>query len=165
MGKYHDEQISFNIVLYQPEIPENTGNIGRLCIGTYAHLHLIKPMRFILSDKYLKRAGLDYWDKVKLTLHDDWDSFICLLNKESKLYLCSTKGKRSYTDVKYKTGDYLVFGPESRGLPLELLAKYQSDVLKIPMSEEIRSINLANSVAIVLYEGIRQVQPIYPPLI
>ena len=157
MGQHNDDKISFNIVLYQPEIPENTGNIGRLCLGANAHLHLIKPMRFILNDKYLKRAGLDYWEMVKLTLHDDWHSFLSSVDKGSTLYLCSTKGKRIYTDVIYKNGDYMVFGPESRGLPSDLLEIHQPNVLKIPMSTDIRSINLANSVAIVLYEGIRQI--------
>ena len=153
------------IVLYQPEIPANTGNIGRLCIGANAELHIIKPMRFFLNDKYLKRAGLDYWHKVKLFIHDDWQSFLdstvtyeaCLVNtKPNNIYLCSTKGKTFYSDVKFQKDDVLVFGPESRGLPEDMLNEFGENVITIPMSKDIRSINLCNSVAIILYEGLRQ---------
>ena len=157
MGQNNDIEISFHIVLYQPEIPENTGNIGRLCLGSSAHLHLIKPMKFILNDKYLKRAGVDYWEKVKLSIHDDWHTFLSSVGSESRIYLCSTKGKNLYTDRSYKKGDYFVFGPESRGLPSELLNESPHNVIKIPMSDQIRSINLANSVAIIIYEGMRQI--------
>ena len=156
MGQNNFTQTTFNIVLYQPEIPENTGNIGRLCLGANAELHLIKPMKFIINDKYLKRAGLDYWEKVKLTIHEDWKTFLLSVANDANIYLCSTKGKIIYTDISFKKGDYLVFGQESRGIPKEILNEHENKVIKIPMSEEIRSLNLANSVAIVLYEGLRQ---------
>ena len=155
LGKDYDEKITFRVVLYQPEIPENTGNIGRLCLGANAELHIIKPMRFFLNDKYIKKAGLDYWEKVKLFIHDDWNSFLQRY-PDNNLYLASTKGNTLYTDINYKQGDILVFGPESRGLPLDLLNKYSDNIITIPMNNEIRSINLSNSVAIVLYEAIRQ---------
>jgi tRNA (cytidine/uridine-2'-O-)-methyltransferase len=146
---------TFNIVLFEPEIPENTGNIGRLCIATDAELHIIKPMRFLLTDKYLKRAGMDYWKEVKLTIHDDWNSF-CAKHADSKVYLYSTKGKQSYHAVPYQRGDFLVFGPESRGLPEDLLYADINKVYRITMCSGARSLNLATSVGIVLYEGLRQ---------
>jgi len=153
LDKYNRDSISFHIVLFQPEIPANTGNIGRLCVGANAVLHIIKPMKFFLNDKYLKRAGLDYWDKVKLHVHDDWDSF---LEKypNSNLYLVETSGESIYYDENYKPADIFVFGSETCGLPERVLNS--GKVIKIPMSDEIRSINMCNSVAIVLYEGLRQ---------
>ncbi|MCL2063115.1 MAG: tRNA (cytidine(34)-2'-O)-methyltransferase [Candidatus Cloacimonetes bacterium] len=157
----YDRSLSFRIVLYNPEIPQNTGNIGRLCIGANAELHIIKPMRFFINDKYLKKAGMDYWEKVKLFIHDDWNSFLTQcgisLLTNNNIYLCSTKGKKSYTDIVFKKGDIFVFGPESRGLPEEMLNKYNDKVITIKMTKDIRSINLCNSVAIVLYEGLRQI--------
>ena len=149
--------LNFKIVLYQPEIPANTGNIGRLCVGCNSQLHLIKPMRFFINDKYIKRAGLDYWQKLDLKLHDSYECF--LKNKdESNIYYFSTKAEKSYTDIDYQFGDYLVFGPESRGLPEDII--FSSDnkgkVVRIPMSDKIRSINLSNSVAAALYEAWRQ---------
>ena len=150
------KEITFKVVLYQPEIPVNTGNIGRLCLGANAELHIIRPMRFFLNDKYLKRAGMDYWDKVKLYLHDDLDSFF-RANQDIKFYLCSTKGKKSYHETHFNISDALIFGPESRGLPDELLNKYKDNIITIPMHNDIRSINLCNSVAIILYEGLRQI--------
>ena len=157
MVAFHE--INFKIVLYNPEIPANTGNIGRLCLGANAELHIIKPMRFFINDKYLKKAGIDYWEKVKLFLHDDWESFVANYPKDN-IYLCSTKGKRLYTDVSYQKNDILVFGPESRGLPEDMLNEYGDKVITIPMHKDIRSINLCNSVAIVLYEGMRQVSKV-----
>jgi tRNA (cytidine/uridine-2'-O-)-methyltransferase len=142
-------------VLYQPEIPANTGNIGRLCLGANAELHLIKPMKFLINDKYLKRAGLDYWDKVNCHTHEDWDSFIGKYN-ECNIYFFSTKGTLYYHQMEYKQGDIFVFGPETRGLPIEMLNQYDDKVIKIPMYKDIRSLNLSNSVSIVLYEGLRQ---------
>ena len=153
----YPSKISFRVVLYQPEIPANTGNIGRLCLGANAELHIIKPMRFFINDKYLKRAGIDYWEKVKLTIHDDWQSFL-VKYPNTNIYLCSTKGKISYNDTVFQKGDILVFGPESRGLPENLLKEYGDKVITIPMYKELRSINLCNSVAIVLYEGLRQLR-------
>ena len=143
------------IVLFNPEIPANTGNIGRLCLGADTELHIIQPMRFFINDKYLKRAGLDYWEKVKVFIHASWTHFLEAY-PEASLYYCSTKGKKLYTEVDYKDGDFLVFGPESRGLPENMLFENIHRVITIPMHNEIRSINLCNSVAIIMYEAIRQ---------
>ena len=146
----------FHIVLYEPEIPSNTGNIGRLCIGTNSVLHLIKPMKFLLNDKYLKRAGLDYWDKLELEIHDSWPAFLKKYEEAQKYYF-STKAQKQYTEIKFCEGDFLIFGPETRGLPESILHTNWENAYTIPMTKEIRSINLSNSVAIVLYEGIRHV--------
>jgi tRNA (cytidine/uridine-2'-O-)-methyltransferase len=146
---------SFRIVLYQPEIPANTGNIGRLCVGSGAELHIIKPMRFFLDDKHLKRAGLDYWDKLKLYFHDSLDELIAKY-PDNKIYYCTTKTHQLYTERTYQQGDLFVFGPESRGIPEEILEKYEENNITIPMTGDIRSINLANSVSIILYEAWRQ---------
>ena len=145
----------FNIVLYQPEIPANTGNIGRLCVGTNSALHIIKPMKFMLTDKYLKRAALDYWDKLNLRFYEDWNDF---LNKitDKRLFLFTTKSKKNYTKISFQKYDFLIFGPETRGLPQDILTSNWKNAFTIPMSNKIRSINLSNSVAIVLYEAIRQ---------
>jgi tRNA (cytidine/uridine-2'-O-)-methyltransferase len=147
----------FRIVLYQPEIPANTGNIGRLCVGSGAELHIIKPMRFFLDDKHLKRAGLDYWDKLKLFFHDSLDE---LIDKypDNHIYFCTTKTQQLYSDRTYHDGDLFVFGPESRGIPEEILNKYKEWNITIPMTGDIRSINLANSVSIILYEAWRQLE-------
>jgi tRNA (cytidine/uridine-2'-O-)-methyltransferase len=152
------DNIAFNIVLYQPEIPANTGNIGRLCVGSNSKLHLIKPFRFLMDDKSLKRAGLDYWQDLDITIHDSIDEILDNVPLE-KIYFCTTKTTQSYLDRSFQPGDYLIFGPESRGLPEELLAKYSERCITIPMSEKIRSVNLSNSVAIILYEAIRQIKP------
>jgi len=146
----------FHIVLYEPEIPSNTGNIGRLCVGTHSVLHLIKPIKFLLNDKYLKRAGLDYWDKLELEIHDSWTAFLKKYEKAQKYYF-STKAQKQYTGIKFCEGDFLIFGPETRGLPETILQENWENSYSIPMTKEIRSINLSNSVAIVVYEGIRQV--------
>ena len=147
---------TFRICLYQPEMPSNTGNIGRLCVGSNAELHIIKPMRFMLTDKLVKRAGLDYWPKLDITLHDSFDDFLAKF-PDNKIFYCTTKTDRKFTDVKYQRGDIFMFGPESRGIPEEILHKYRSQNITIPMSDNIRSINLANSVGIVLYEAWRQI--------
>ncbi|HNX01051.1 MAG TPA: tRNA (cytidine(34)-2'-O)-methyltransferase [Candidatus Cloacimonadota bacterium] len=147
---------SFRVVLFQPEIPANTGNIGRLCVGAGAELHIIKPMRFFLDDKHLKRAGLDYWDKLKLFFHDSIEELFEKYPGQN-VYFCTTKTKRKYTDQCYRRGDLFVFGPESRGIPEEILNRYQDWNITIPMTGNIRSINLANSVSIILYEAWRQI--------
>ncbi len=149
-------EINFHVVLYQPEIPANTGNIGRLCVGANSMLHIIKPMRFMLTDKLLKRAGLDYWDKLILKIHDSLDD-ILIEFEDSNIYFCTTKTESKFTDRKYKKGDVFIFGPESRGIPEDILNKYKKQNITIPMSDKIRSINLANSVAIVIYEAWRQI--------
>lgn len=145
----------FNIVLVEPEIPQNTGNIVRTCAATGCKLHLVKPLGFEVSDKYLKRAGLDYWHFVEITY---WDSFDELYqkNKDSNFYFFTTKGRARHSDVKFIAGDFLVFGKETRGLPEELLIKHPNECLRIPMIDETRSLNLSNSVAIAIYEGLRQ---------
>jgi tRNA (cytidine/uridine-2'-O-)-methyltransferase len=157
MDKNNVCETVLKIILYKPEIPENTGNIGRLCVGTNTQLHIIKPMKFFLNDKYLKRAGLDYWEHVDLKIHENYDNFLENTDN-SNIYLFSTKAEKHFYDIRFNENDALVFGPESSGLPNEMLQKYYHNVYKIPMSENIRSINLANSVAIVLYEAIRQLK-------
>lgn len=144
-----------NIVLFEPEIPANTGNIARTCAVTGARLHLIEPLGFSLADKYLKRAGLDYWEYLDLTIYKDIEDFF-ERNPGANCYYLSTKGERPYAEVDYGEEDYLIFGPETRGLPMELMAPHWGNVLKIPMGERFRSLNLSNSAAIVLYEALRQ---------
>lgn len=145
----------FNIVLFEPEIPQNTGNIARLCACTGANLFLVGKLGFSLSDKYTKRAGLDYWDSVNLTKVDSLEQ-LQAEHKNATFYYLTTKSKRTYFDVKFKNGDFLVFGPETRGLPEEILKANPKTSVTIPMIEEQRSLNLSNSVAITLYEAIRQ---------
>lgn len=144
-----------NVVLYEPEIPLNTGNIGRTCVATNTRLHLIGPLGFQLNDRAVKRAGLDYWDKLDVTVYCDFEDFLNR-NPGAKLYMATTKAPRVYTDVSYEPDCYLVFGKESAGIPEEILVEYQERCVRIPMWGEIRSLNLANSVAIVLYEALRQ---------
>ncbi len=148
--------MSFNIVLYQPEIPANTGNIGRLCVGANSQLHLIKPMKFLLTNKYLRRAGLDYWNKLDLRLHESWEDFLEYSHNKRKIFF-TTKSEKKYTLFNFLPYDCLIFGPESRGIPERILKKNWNNALTIPMSKNIRSINLSNSVAVVLYEALRQV--------
>jgi tRNA (cytidine/uridine-2'-O-)-methyltransferase len=154
MGFNHDK-VNVKVCLYQPEIPANTGNIGRLCVGTGSELHIIKPMRFMLTDKHVKRAGLDYWDKLNIYQHDSLDEFLAQY-PESTAYYCTTKTDQRYDKVKFKEGDILIFGPESRGIPEDILNAHKEQNITIPMTDDIRSINLSNSVAIILYEAMRQ---------
>ncbi len=144
-----------NIVLFEPEIPANTGNIGRLCIGARAKLHLIEPLGFSLDEKEVKRAGLDYWKNLELQVYTSLDEFF-EQNKKINFYFASTKATKSYTDVKYKENDYIFFGKETAGLPEKFHKKFKDRGMTIPMSNHIRSINLSNSCAIVLYEAYRQ---------
>ena len=146
---------SFNIVLFEPEIPQNTGNIVRLCACTGSKLFLVGKLGFSLSDKYLKRAGLDYWESVNITKYDTLEQ-LKLDFPESNFYYLTTKTKNLYTNKEYKDGDFFVFVPETRGLPEDLLAKNADTAVTIPMLEGQRSLNLSNSVAIVVYEAIRQ---------
>ena len=148
----------FNIVLVEPEIPPNTGNIARLCAATCSRLYLVGSLGFSLDEKHLKRAGLDYWDKVDLHLADSLEMLWQNADKDSTFYYLSTKVTRSYTDARFKRGDYLVFGKETKGLSAELLKEHANTALTIPMTGEVRSINLATSVGVVLYEAIRQTQ-------
>jgi len=145
----------FNVVLFEPEIPQNTGNIARLCACTGANLFLVGKLGFSLSDKYTKRAGLDYWESVNVQKVDTIEQ-LQAEHKDAKFYYLTTKTKKSFFDVEFKEGDFLVFGPETRGLPAELLESNQETSITIPMLEGQRSLNLSNSASIVLYEAIRQ---------
>ncbi len=144
-----------NIVLLEPEMPANTGNIGRTCVASGARLHLIEPMGFLINDKMLKRAGLDYWDKLDVTTYVNYDEFL-QKNPQAKIYMATTKSKQRYTDVTYEEDAYIMFGKESAGIPEELLLANKENCVRIPMVKEERSLNLSNSVAIVLYEAMRQ---------
>lgn len=146
-----------NIVLYEPEIPANTGNIGRTCVATGARLHLIEPLGFQLNEKAIKRAGMDYWQDLDVTRYVDWQDFLSK-NPEAKIYMATTKARRLYTEAQYAPGCYLMFGKESAGIPEEILKEYPEACVRIPMVGQTRSLNLANSVAIVLYEALRQNQ-------
>ena len=144
-----------NIVLHEPEMPANTGNIGRTCVATNTRLHLIEPCGFRINDRMLKRAGLDYWDKLDVTVYRDYDDFL-EKNKGVKIYMATTKAARCYTDVHYENDCYIMFGKESAGIPENILKEHQDTCVRIPMWGDIRSLNLSNSVAIVLYEALRQ---------
>ena len=146
----------FNLVLVRPEIPQNTGAIGRLCVSTGTRLHLIKPVGFSLEDKYVRRAGMDYWQHLDLTIHEDWEAFLAA-NPGARLWFFSTKGETCFWDREFQDGDFLVFGSESCGLPGELYERYRDRLCIIPMEGDFyRSLNLANSAAVALYEGLRQ---------
>ena len=144
-----------HIVLYEPEIPQNTGNIARTCAATGSVLHLIEPLGFQLSDKYLKRAGLDYWHLMELHVHPDFDTMMKEY-PEAVYHFATTKAPRSYHEAKFGENDFIVFGCETKGLPESLLSRVYDRCIRIPMREEARSLNLSNSVAIVLYEALRQ---------
>ena len=144
-----------NIVLLEPEIPANTGSIGRTCVATNSKLHLIEPLGFKLNDKAIKRAGLDYWSDLKLSVYDDYQEFINK-NPNVKIYMATTKGQKYYSHVSYEPNSYIMFGKESGGIPEEILAKNRENCIKIPMAGDTRSLNLGNSVSIILYEALRQ---------
>lgn len=146
-----------NIVLYEPEIPDNTGNIGRTCVATGTKLHLIEPLKFQLTDRAVKRAGMDYWKDVDVTRYIDWQDFL-ERNPGAKIYMATTKGRQLYTEVSYEPGCYLMFGKESAGIPEEILKEHKETCIRIPMMGESRSLNLSNAAAIVLYEALRQNQ-------
>ena len=147
----------FNIVLLMPEHPGNVGNIARTCVLTESKLHLVRPFKFNLSDKYLKKAGIDYWEYVDLTIHDSLDEFLEYLG-DKNFYLLETPSENRYVDVDLKDGDFLIFGREKEGIDQKLLTEFRDRVITIPMTPKInRSLNLANSVSIVLYEALRQV--------
>ena len=144
-----------NIVLLEPEMPANTGNIGRTCVATNTRLHLIEPLGFRINDKMLKRAGLDYWDKLDVSVYDNFQDFLNK-NPDAKLYLATTKAAKCYSDVEFEDDCYIMFGKESAGIPEEILVDYEETCIRIPMLPDIRSLNLSNSVAICLYEALRQ---------
>lgn len=147
----------FHVVLYQPEIPANTGNISRTCAVTGSVLHLIKPLGFSLEDKYLKRAGLDYWDLLDIRIHDSLEDFLEKHGRE-KLWLVETGGSRYYHQAEYPDGSFFVFGRETKGLPRAFLEAHQEQIVRVPMlpNPRARSLNLSNTVALVLFEGLRQ---------
>ena len=145
----------FNIVLVEPEIPENTGNISRTCAITGARLHLVRPLGFSTDDKHLKRAGLDYWKYLDITYYDSFEEFETK-NTGGRFFLLSTHAKQNYADAQYKDGDFLIFGKETAGLGEKILSKHSENAFRIPMLDDRRSLNLSNSVAIVLYEALRQ---------
>ena len=144
-----------NIVLLEPEIPQNAGNIARTCAVTKSTLHLIKPLGFSVEDKYLKRAGLDYWNLLDIYYYDNFDDFL-KKNKYPVIFMATTKSKKLYTDVQYQQNDYIMFGKESAGIPEEILLQYPQTSVRIPMFEQARSLNLSNAVAVLLYEALRQ---------
>lgn len=146
-----------NIVLYEPEIPANTGNIGRTCVATGTRLHLIEPLGFKLSEKALKRAGMDYWNDLDVTTYIDYADFL-EKNPGAKIYMATTKAKKVYTEAAYEPDCYIMFGKESAGIPEEILVQHKEDCIRIPMIGDIRSLNLGNSAAIILYEALRQNQ-------
>ena len=152
--------MKLNIVLVEPEIPQNTGNIARTCAAIGAKLHLVYPLGFSISEKQLKRAGLDYWDKLEIEEHMDFKSFLDKYKpEENEMYFVTTKGQHVYSDAKYDKEKevYLLFGKETKGLPEDILKKYIEKTIRIPMRQDLRSLNLSNSVAIVAYEVFRQV--------
>lgn len=151
--------MKINVVLVEPEIPQNTGNIARTCAATGAKLHLVRPLGFNLSEKQLKRAGLDYWDKLDIEEHDSFTEFLTKYSpKQNNMFFVTTKGKRVYSQDMYSNLEevFILFGKETKGLPEEVLKKYLDKTIRIPMKKDLRSLNLSNSVAIVVYEILRQ---------
>ena len=144
-----------NIILHEPEIPANTGNIGRTCMATGAKLHLIEPLGFRLSEKALRRAGMDYWHEIDVTTYLNFADFK-EKNPQAKIWMATTKAQHVYTDVEYNPDDFIMFGKESAGIPEEILVDHKETCIRIPMLPVSRSLNLANSVAIVVYEALRQ---------
>lgn len=157
MGLY--PQRLFNIVLYEPEIPNNTGNIGRTCVGLWSKLHLVGKLGFSMDDKHLKRAGLDYWPHLEFQYHKTWEDFLKTVPDASRLLFFETGGQQTLFDCQFKQGDYLIFGRETSGIPSEIIEKYKNQVFEIPFLGKIRSFNLANTVAMVACEGFRQIRP------
>lgn len=152
--------MKINVVMVEPEIPQNTGNIARTCAAIGAKLHLVYPLGFLIDDKYLKRAGLDYWDKLDIEKHDSLEKFLEKYKPEdNNMFFASTKSKQCYSDIDYSKMDevFILFGKETKGLPEDLLQKYMDKDIRIPMRDSLRSLNLSNSVAIIVYEVLRQV--------
>lgn len=152
----NQSQPHFRIVLVEPEIPQNTGNIGRTCVGTGSELHLIEPFGFEITDKNLKRAGLDYWQYLKWFKYSNFQAWLDTVQRKDRVFFFSTKASKSYFDVKYEPGDYLVFGRETKGLSPEIIETFSDQLVKIPQYGPVRSLNVATAAAIALYEGLRQ---------
>ncbi len=146
----------FNVVLIEPEIPQNTGNIGRTCVSAKCHLHLVGPLGFEITDSRLKRAGLDYWPHLHWTQYSDWDQWWSQVPDPSRVFFFSTKASAAYFEHQFQPGDWLVFGRETRGLDPEVLQRFAGQTLRIPMPGPVRSLNLATAAAVVVYEGLRQ---------
>ena len=147
--------MALNVVLYEPEIPANTGNIGRTCVATGCRLHLIEPLGFQIDEKAVRRAGLDYWRDLDVTVYRNWQDFLAR-NPAAPIYMATTKPRQVYSEVSYEPDCYIMFGKESAGIPEEILVEYEKTAIRIPMIGDIRSLNLANSVAVVVYEALRQ---------
>lgn len=157
MSDFIEPAPALQVVLVTPEIPQNTGSIARLCAATHTRLHLIRPLGFSLDDRYLKRAGLDYWPWVDVTVHDSWSAFLNL-QSQPRCYFYSARSDRAYTSVKHARGDYLVFGCETKGLPRDILDANRDNTYVIPIvSPHVRSLNLSNAVSVVAYEAFRQI--------
>jgi tRNA (cytidine/uridine-2'-O-)-methyltransferase len=150
-----DENLSFHIVLVNPEIPANTGNIARTCAATGTHLHLVRPLGFSTDDRELKRAGLDYWHSVHITYYDSFEE-VKHVNPDGRFFFTSTRAKMRYSDFEFRDGDFFVFGKETKGLPQELLDAHPDTCMKLPITDNVRSLNLSNTAAIVVYEALRQ---------
>lgn len=148
----------FNVVLVEPEIPNNTGNVGRTCVGLWSKLHLVGPLGFSIDDKQLKRAGLDYWPNLELQYHKDWARFEDALPSDARIFFFETGGVKTLFDIEFKANDYLIFGKETKGIRPEILSRHQDKIYEIPFPGEIRSFNLANTVAMVMCEGFRQLR-------
>lgn len=147
---------TFNIVLVNPEIPNNTGNIGRLCVGSESKLHLVKPMGFEITDSRVKRAGLDYWPDLELSIHESFEDLLKLVENPERMFFFTTKASKAYFDQVFQEGDWLVFGKESSGLDPGLIERFEDQLVKIPFGGKVRSFNLSNAVAMALGEGMRQ---------
>lgn len=147
--------MSFHIVLVEPEIPANTGNIARTCAATGSHLHLVKPLGFRTDDRTLKRAGLDYWHAVQVHYHDSFDEVVREY-PQARFFYTSTKAKKRYSEFQYQDGDFFVFGKETKGLPQQLIEANLDQCIRLPMTDQVRSLNLSNSAAIIIYEAFRQ---------
>ena len=150
----------FNLVLVEPEIPPNTGNVGRLALATRSTLHLVQPLGFSIDDRQLRRAGMDYWKNVNVKLWDNFEEFELETEPSARRFFFSTKVEKPYWDIRFSPKDYLIFGRETKGLPASLLARHAEDAFRIPMLPEARSLNLATAVAIVLFEGMRQLSTV-----
>ncbi|HEX4200328.1 MAG TPA: tRNA (cytidine(34)-2'-O)-methyltransferase [Chthoniobacterales bacterium] len=150
----------FNLVLVEPEIPPNTGNVGRLALATGSTLHLVQPLGFSIDDQQLRRAGMDYWKNVNVKLWENFEQFELKIEPSARRFFFSTKVEKPYWDIRFSRKDYLIFGRETKGLPASLLARHAEDAFRIPMLPEARSLNLATAVAIVLFEGMRQLSAV-----
>ena len=155
MSLWSSTERMINVVLHEPEIPQNTGNIGRTCVAAGARLHLIRPLGFSLDEKHLKRAGMDYWKDLSVQVYDSYEDFL-RVNPGAKIFYSTTKAKHLYTEVSYPEDCFLMFGKESAGIPEEILKEHKDTCVRIPMLGETRSLNLSNAAAIVIYEALRQ---------